>query len=171
MQQEPGECRHIQEASSPTHWFSIYSDEGLKDRRSIQIKSVKSCISLAVTNMSALSHFAHAGHVFTWTGGKKFLSATDDASFCNVCDVWLILLLHFPENFPSISLPLAQLSLTPELVWLRAFTFWHTHGPIFKEMLNSNCPVLKSWTAFVYLFCFLFCFFCRFMIIIFTIAA
>lgn len=63
----------------------------------------------------------------------------------DVCDVSLILLLHFPENVPSIGFPPAQSCLTSELVWLQAFTFLHTHGPIFEEMFNSNCTVLNTW--------------------------
>lgn len=85
--------------SSPTHEFSIYFDEWLKDQRSILL-NVKSCISLAVTNILVFSHFAHADHVFffifTEVEKKKgCLRVTPDSFLVDVCDVSLILLYNY----------------------------------------------------------------------------
>lgn len=101
---DAGESRHIQEASAPpTRWFSIYSDERVKDRRSIQIKCKILHKPCSDKHVGTFTLCTCRSRIYMEWGGKslRFLSAADDAAASDVCDVSLILLLHFPEDFPQ----------------------------------------------------------------------
>lgn len=98
--------------------------------------------------MSALSHFAHAGHVFTWSGGESrwdfWARRTMPRLLTFAMSRWYCFYISLKIS-PSISLPLAQASLTSERVWLQAFTFSHTLVvPFLKKCLIQNRTVLNT---------------------------
>lgn len=72
----------------------------------------------------------------------------------DVCDVSLILLLHFPENSPSISLPLAQPSLTSELSDCKLSHFYTLMVPFLKKCFSQTAlsSIRGELDSLVYLF-------------------
>lgn len=113
----------------PTHCFSIYSDERVKDRRSIQIKCKILHKPCSNKNVGTFTLCTCRSRIYMEWG--KVIEISERDWWCQLLTFAMSRWYCFYISLKIISLPLAQPSLTSELVWLQAFTFSHTHGPIF----------------------------------------